>query len=117
MNFQKSKTPYVLCRQILETSQVHYVLFEAAEVLKSALIREWSFLQESDLLSLRQYLMQYVSVRSDLPFFVKERILQVIAIMVKRGSIEDFGQERSTILGEVENLILNGDHSKVTIYK
>ncbi|KAK4871455.1 hypothetical protein RN001_016446 [Aquatica leii] len=112
LDFRKSKLPYGLCRQILEVSQVHYVLFEAAEVLKSALIREWSCLQESDIISLRQYLIQYVSHRNDLPFFVQERILQVIAIMVKRGSVEDFGLERTSILNEVENLIINGDHTK-----
>ncbi|KAF5270418.1 hypothetical protein FQR65_LT05606 [Abscondita terminalis] len=112
LEFRKSKLPYDLCRQILEVSQVDYVLFEAAEVLKSALIREWSFLQEANIISLRQYLIQYVSHRNNLPFFVQERILQVIAIMVKRGSVEDFGQERTSILNDIENVIINGDHSK-----
>lgn len=52
-------------------------------------------------------------MRGDLPFFVQERILQVIAIMVKRGSVEDFGQERSNVLKEIENLIINGEQAKV----
>ncbi|KAF5273427.1 hypothetical protein FQA39_LY07444 [Lamprigera yunnana] len=112
IHFRKSKLPYDLCRQILEESQVHYVLFEAAELLKSALIREWSFLQKSDIISLRQYLIEYVFRRNDLPFFVHERILQVIAIMIKRGSVEDCGVERTNILNDIENLIANGDHSK-----
>lgn len=89
------------------------MLFEVAGLLKDALIREWSFLQESDIVSLRQYLLQYVIERSTLPPFVRERILQVIAIMVKRGSVEDFGRHRGELLSEVENLILNGDHSRV----
>lgn len=33
--------------------------------------------------------------------------------MIKRGSVEDGGQERSNILDEVEKLIFNGDLKKV----
>ncbi|KAI4457644.1 exportin 47-related [Holotrichia oblita] len=111
INFRKSKSPYVVCREILENSQVQYIMFEAAELLKSALIREWSFLQESDIISLRQYLMHYVMNRNSSPF-VQERLLQVIAIMIKRGSVEDLGQERGNILSEVENLIIGADSAK-----
>lgn len=33
--------------------------------------------------------------------------------MIKRGGVEDGGQERSNILDEVEKLIFNGDLKKV----
>lgn len=56
-----------------------YVVFEAAGLLKDALIREWSFLQEADLISLRQYLLQYV-IQKQLQPFVRERILQVSVV-------------------------------------
>lgn len=116
LNFRKSKAPYTLCRQILEESQVHYVLFEAAEVLKTALIREWSFLQESDILSLRQYLMHFIFTR-EVPSYVQERILQIIAIIIKRGSVDDFGRERANILNEVENMIVDSSSKKVSLKK
>jgi hypothetical protein len=58
---------------------VPYVVFEAAGLLKDALIREWSFLQEADLISLRQYLLQYV-IQKQLQPFVRERILQVSVV-------------------------------------
>lgn len=88
-------------------------MFEAAEVLKAAVIREWSFLLNTDKASLRQYLFQYVTT-TDLPPFVRDRILQIIAIMVKRASIEDNGKDRGNILQEVENLIVNAEPNKVT---
>ncbi|XP_059487994.1 exportin-4-like [Neocloeon triangulifer] len=112
LNFRKTKSPYALCRYILDTSRVDYVLFEAAGLIKEALIRDWSLMQESDILSLRQYLLQYVLNNLALASFVRERILQVIAVMVKRGSVDDFGIERSSIVAEIENLILNGDTVK-----
>ncbi|XP_072386628.1 exportin-4-like isoform X1 [Diabrotica undecimpunctata] len=111
LDFRKSKSPYGLCRDILEKSQNPYVLFEAAEVLKVAIIREWSFLFENDKTSLRQYLFQYITTRN-LPPFVRDRILQVIAIMVKRASIDDGGRERANILKQVESLIVNAEPAK-----
>lgn len=116
MNFRKSKSPYTLCRQILEQSNVHYVQFEAAEVLKTALIREWGFLQEADILSLRQYLTHFVTSR-ELPSYVQDRILQTIAIIIKRGSVDDFGAERANILNDVENMIVDSSAKKVRPHK
>ncbi|KAF7282013.1 hypothetical protein GWI33_003674 [Rhynchophorus ferrugineus] len=111
LNFRKSKSPYGLCREILEKCHDQYVMFEAAEVLKEAIIREWSFLLDTDRTSLRQYLMQYITTHN-VPHFVRDKILQVIAIMVKRASIDDMGKERGTILQEVENLIVNAEPDK-----
>ncbi|CAH1119298.1 unnamed protein product [Phaedon cochleariae] len=111
LEFRKSKSPYGICKEILENSHNHYVLFESAEVLKSAIIREWAFLLESDKSSLRQYLLQYITTKN-VPAFVRDKILQVLAIMVKRASIDDNGRERTNILHEVENLIVNAEPSK-----
>lgn len=60
-----------------ETSTVDYVIFETATTLKEALIREWNQLQESEIIELRQYLLQYTVQKPTLPTFVRERILQV----------------------------------------
>nr|XP_046471552.1 exportin-4-like isoform X1 [Neodiprion pinetum] len=109
LNFRKTKSPYQLCREILERSSVDYVLFESAGLIKSALIREWVMMQDEDIRSLRQYLLHYIISKPQLAPFVRERILQVIAIMVKRGSVEDLGRDRGQILNEVEGLIMTGD--------
>lgn len=97
-----------MCQQILEKSSVDMLLFEAADVIKRALIIEWDDLQEHDKLGLRQYLMNYVLHRQLLPF-VREKILQVIAIMIKRNSVSDGGRETRTILSEMEKMILVGE--------
>ncbi|CAD1472640.1 unnamed protein product, partial [Heterotrigona itama] len=109
LNFRKLKSPYELCSQILETNTNDYIVFEAVGLIKIALIREWPSLSQIDISSLRDYLLRYVINKPNLPPYVKGCILQVIAIIIKRGSVNDSGQARQTILGEVENLIMTGD--------
>ncbi|XP_053997793.1 exportin-4-like [Hylaeus anthracinus] len=112
LNFRKTKFPYQLCRQILETNTSEYILFEAAGLIKIALIREWPVLPEGDITSLKQYLFHYVINKPHLAQYVKGCIIQTIAIIIKKGSINDSGQERQRTLDEVENLIMTGDLSK-----
>lgn len=111
LEFRSTKNPYQLCREILEKSSSDYVLFEAAGLLKSALIREWNLLSQSDISSLRQYLLTYLLTK-DTPGFLREKLLQTIAIITKRGSIDDGGAERKALLTELEKLVLSSTISQ-----
>lgn len=97
-----------MCQQILEQSSNDMLLFEAADVIKRALIIEWDEFQEQDKITLRQYLLNYVLHRHT-QSYVREKILQVIAIMIKRISITDAGRETRSILEEMEKMMLGGD--------
>ncbi|KAJ1532209.1 hypothetical protein ONE63_000829 [Megalurothrips usitatus] len=109
LKFRRTKSPYELCKHILQTSKVDYVLFEAAGLLKEGVIREWSILTDDEIKGLQQYLLSYVVGNASLATFVRERILQVIAIMVKRHRLEEIGAERTKLLDEVEILVMSGD--------
>lgn len=82
----------MVCQQILEKSTVDLLLFEAADVIKRALIIEWDELQDQDRLGLRQYLLNYVLQRHLQPY-IREKILQVIAIMIKRNRYDHFARK------------------------
>ncbi|XP_076634880.1 exportin-4 [Colletes latitarsis] len=112
LNFRKTKFPYGLCRQILETNTNDYILFEAAGLIKIALIREWTLLPIEDISSLKQYLFHYVINKPYLAPYVKGCILQIIAFIIKIGNVNDSGQERQHTLNEIETLIMTGDMSK-----
>ncbi|XP_073955720.1 exportin-4-like [Choristoneura fumiferana] len=111
LEFRSTKNPYQLCQEILEKSRVDYVLFEAAGLLKTALIREWTLLSENDISSLREYLLNYL-LRQETPTFLREKLLQTIAIIIKRGSIDDGGRERKALLAELEKIILSSPISQ-----
>ncbi|XP_049846126.1 exportin-4-like isoform X1 [Schistocerca gregaria] len=111
LDFRKSSSPYALCRHILETSKVDHVLFEAINLLKEALIREWVLLPEAEKETLLTYLMEY-ALHKTMPSFVHHKLLQVIAILIKRGSIDDFGIKRGQLLTTIEAMIRSGDTPK-----
>ncbi|KFB50065.1 exportin [Anopheles sinensis] len=106
--FRRTKTPYALCQAILEKSAVDLVLFEAADVLKKAIVGEWKFIAEQDRASLRQYLLNYV-IQRNVPVFIRDKLLQVVAIMIKRTSLEDHGAERGQIIEETKKMLNSGD--------
>ena len=109
LNFRKTKSPYQMCKQLLEQSKNNYVLFEASGLLKEGIIREWHELSSNDTAQLRSYLLQYVVNNPLLSAYVRERIVQVIAIMVKRRSVEDGGEDRAVVINEVQQLITGGN--------
>ncbi|XP_063590971.1 exportin-4-like [Penaeus indicus] len=111
LQLRNTKNPFNLCRQLLETSQADYLLFEAATLLRVGVIREWRDLSKEDILQLRQYIVHYVVNRVNLPHYVRETLVQVVGIMVKRGSVEDQGEDRGRLLTEVEQLVSSGDNT------
>lgn len=76
LEFRNTKKPYEMCRELLEKSSSDYVLFEAASLLKSGLVREWNILSPSDISSLREYLLSYLLRKNAAPF-LREKLLQV----------------------------------------
>ena len=80
-----------------ETTKVEYVLFEASGLIKEGLIREFNTLSKEDVSGLRTYLLSYVVGHPTLSAFVRERIVQVMAIIIKRQSVEDLGQDRRLV--------------------
>lgn len=114
INFRKTKNPYAMCREILETSTNSLLLFESADAIKNAIIVEWNDIDSQDRSLLKQYLLNYVMVKELQPY-VREKILQVVAIMVKRESVADLGQERGIILDQMKSLFATKDLKKCYI--
>ena len=90
-------TSYVTSVFFLETSKVDYVLFEAAGLLKDGLIREWASLSNDEVKGLRSYLLSYVINHPTLSSYIRERIVQVVAIAIKRQSVDDLGEDRRQV--------------------
>ncbi|XP_037079811.1 exportin-4-like [Pollicipes pollicipes] len=109
LEFRKTPSPFALCRTILETCQDSYVQFEAANLLKDGLLREWKQLPAEAITELKNYLLNYLVAHTGAPGFLRERLVQTVAILVKRRSVEDGGAQRSELLANLEQLIRSSD--------
>eukprot|EP00795_Rhopilema_esculentum_P017243 gene17243-8804_t len=109
LEFRKTKQPYNLCRFILENCRMDYVLFEAATTLKEAVVREWNLLQKQDIDGLCSFLLNYVTQQKSLQKFVREQILQVVAMIFKRGTLDKSTEGCGDLLKSVSQLLHSGD--------
>lgn len=82
-------------------------------MIKNILIYEWRGLSDDDKLLMRQKLLDYVIQNPNLPASVIERVLQIVAIMVKRKFLEDGGEELKVLLETIKGMIFGSQDNRV----
>ena len=112
INFAKSRLPIQLCFEVLDKSNVELVLFETVKLIKNVVVYEWNGMTQEEKNFLRQKLMSFVIQRQELPSSVGERILQVVAIIIKRKYIEDKGVELEELLEDVRKMIFESGNPR-----
>ncbi|XP_071481879.1 exportin-4-like [Diadema antillarum] len=113
--FRRASNPLQACQFILEHSNVDYILFQAASTVKEAVIRDWALLDHSQVDSVRSFLLKFVTHKPGLPSYVREQILQAVAVIFKRGTVESKEAGREGLFSDISQLIASGDPTMQTI--
>ncbi|XP_005108222.1 exportin-4 [Aplysia californica] len=109
LNFRKTRMPYSLCQYILENSRNDYTLFQAASTIKEAIIRDWSLMEPDAIESLRSFLLRYITNHITLQSYVREQILQTVAVILKRATLDKKGKSCDGLFEDVTALISSGN--------
>ncbi|RUS87296.1 hypothetical protein EGW08_004976 [Elysia chlorotica] len=109
LNFRKTRMPYAVCQYILENSKSDYTLFQAATTIKEAIIRDWALMNPESVEGLRSFLLRYITNHITLQSFVREQILQTVAVILKRATLDKKGKSCDTLFDDVTVLISSGN--------
>ncbi|CAL1532791.1 unnamed protein product [Lymnaea stagnalis] len=109
LNFHKTRMPYTLCQYILENSKNDYTLFQAATTIKEAIIRDWALMGPDAVESLRSFLLRYITNHITLQSYVREQILQTVAVILKRATLDKKGKSCDGLFEDVTALISSGN--------
>ena len=88
-----------------------YVVFQASQTIKEAVVREWTLLSPADVENLRSFLLHYVTRNVSLESYVREQVLQTVAVIFKRGTIDTERPNRDALFNDVTQLISSGNLS------
>eukprot|EP00124_Ichthyophonus_hoferi_P002300 Ihof_evm3s151 gene=Ihof_evmTU3s151 len=89
LDFRALNGALPLCRYILERCTNPYVQFVACQTVKEAMGREWTQLEVKDVAAMEEFMLQYLVCHTDVQPYVRQELIQAIAVMLKRGWVEN----------------------------
>ncbi|KAM7308857.1 exportin-4 [Ixodes scapularis] len=109
LDFQSTRAPFELCKCLLGSSQVGYVQFQAASLLKQGLIREWKLMAPGEWSALRNHLLQMMACQPGLENYVREELALVLALGSKRASVDGDPQALDGLLEQAAQMVAAGN--------
>ncbi|EEC00491.1 exportin, putative [Ixodes scapularis] len=91
------------------SSQVGYVQFQAASLLKQGLIREWKLMAPGEWSALRNHLLQMMACQPGLENYVREELALVLALGSKRASVDGDPQALDGLLEQAAQMVAAGN--------
>eukprot|EP00047_Mylnosiga_fluctuans_P015723 m.48787 g.48787 ORF g.48787 m.48787 type:complete len:1098 (-) comp6062_c0_seq1:953-4246(-) len=118
LDFRNSEKPYALCQYVLEHSSNENTIFQCVIAVKAAVVREWPLLSPSEIEGLRLFLLTYAIQRPSLPSFVREHVFAAVAIMYKRGWLDEATKTegRATLFRHLQELLALGPEHQLVAF-
>ncbi|TPX65919.1 hypothetical protein SpCBS45565_g04813 [Spizellomyces sp. 'palustris'] len=109
LEFRSTQNVLPLCKHIFETTQRDDVRFHVVTAIKEVAAREYALHPKAEIHGLRDWLLEYVVGKYELlPPYVRNSTLSTVAVIVKRGWLEESGPDKEAFFGRILGL-LNGE--------
>ncbi|KAI8973333.1 armadillo-type protein [Mycotypha africana] len=103
-----------VCQYILEHASNPMVQFQVALAIGDVAVRDYTQYEKSDLLNLKNYLIDFCLKREELMKYVRDQLVLAVALITKRSLFDVTDQDRQNILAQVKQLIqMDNDNAQV----
>ncbi|OBZ88181.1 Exportin-4 [Choanephora cucurbitarum] len=103
-----------ISQYVLEHASSSMVQFQVALAMSEVVVRDYTLYEKSQLLSLRNYLMDFCLHRENLVKFVRDQLVLTASLITKRSLFDVSDQERESILHHINQLLqIDNDHSQI----
>ena len=95
LDFRRSANVIAAAKFILEHTRVAFAQFQAAAAIRESSMRTWNEIQQADKDALKSALVSFiVQRRGTLERYVTAQLMQTVAVIFKRGWLEDSDQAK-----------------------
>uniref|UniRef100_A0A914WUI0 Exportin-4 n=1 Tax=Plectus sambesii TaxID=2011161 RepID=A0A914WUI0_9BILA len=109
LELRNSKVPLEACKQVFETCQNEYVIYQTTRSLRESTLREWAVLEPASIEAVWKYVLQYAVDKANLSNYVTAELLQTVAMVLKRATFDTKAGDTDTFYSSIEQMVASGD--------
>ncbi|WKY07717.1 hypothetical protein Q1695_007299 [Nippostrongylus brasiliensis] len=98
--------------QVIQNTKNQCVLFQIAQMTGEIVLRDWVLLSKEQIIHTYKMLLEFVAQREDLSNYAQTEFLRSVAMILKRGIIDEKTGDQEEIFELIHSLLVN-QHSRL----
>uniref|UniRef100_A0A0K0DQ70 Exportin-4 n=1 Tax=Angiostrongylus cantonensis TaxID=6313 RepID=A0A0K0DQ70_ANGCA len=93
--------------QVIRCTRNQCVLFQIAQMTGEIVLRDWVFLSKEQIIHTYKMLLEFVAETEDLSNYARTAFLRSVAMILKRGIIDEKTGDEEDVFGIIHNLLIS----------
>ncbi|VDO44149.1 unnamed protein product [Haemonchus placei] len=93
--------------QVIQSTKNQCVLFQIAQMTGEIVLRDWVLLSKEQVIHTYKMLLEFVAQREDLSNYAQTEFLRSVAMILKRGIIDEKTGDQEELFELIHNLLVN----------